>query len=101
MAPAMAERMRPPWRPPISLGVLDTEPAMQQGRRLAARMSATIEWLARDECHALEEAGLAAELGRGAARSLGSLLAHASSRDPRPPHRLGARRASAGLSPAP
>jgi hypothetical protein len=37
---------------------------MQQGRRLAARMSATIEWLARDECHALVEAGLAAELGR-------------------------------------
>ena len=37
---------------------------MQQGRTLTARMSATIEWLARDECRALDEAGLAAELGR-------------------------------------
>jgi adenylate cyclase len=71
----MAERMEPLSMPPISLGVLDTEPAMQQGRRLAARMSATIEWLARDECHALDEAGLAAELGRRL-RSAGLPLDH-------------------------
>ena len=43
--------------------VLDTDPAMQQGLTLSAAISATIEWLAGDECHALDGAGLAAELG--------------------------------------
>lgn len=37
---------------------------MRQSRALAAQMSATIEWLAGDECHVLDEAGLAAELGQ-------------------------------------
>jgi adenylate cyclase len=48
---------------------------MQRGRTLTARMSATIEWLARDECHALDEAGLAVELGRRL-RSAGLPLDH-------------------------
>jgi adenylate cyclase len=42
--------------------VLDTN--SQQGETLTALTSATIEWLAGDECHALDEAGLAAELGQ-------------------------------------
>src|SRR5262249_30877703 len=37
--------------------------AMQHGQALTAVMSATIEWLAGDDCHALDEAGLAARLG--------------------------------------
>ena len=44
--------------------MLDADPEMQQGRTLPAAISATIEWLAGDECHALDEAALAAELGR-------------------------------------
>src|SRR5258708_29929068 len=44
--------------------VLDTDPAMRQGPTLTAGISARIEWLAGDECHALDEAALAAELGR-------------------------------------
>src|SRR5258708_26895328 len=43
--------------------VLDTDPAMRQGGTLTAAISATIEWLAGDECHALDGAALAAELG--------------------------------------
>src|SRR5260370_27081984 len=45
------------------LWVLDADPAMQQGPTLTAAISATIEWLAGDECHALDDAALAAELG--------------------------------------
>lgn len=55
--------------------VLDTDPAMQQGRTLTAAISATIEWLAGEECHALDEAALAAELGRRL-RSAGLPLDH-------------------------
>ena len=55
--------------------VLDTDPAMQQGLTLTAAISATIEWLAGDECHALDEAALAAELGRRL-RSAGLPLDH-------------------------
>jgi adenylate cyclase len=55
--------------------VLDTDPAMQQGLTLTAAISATIEWLAGDECHALDGAGLAAELGRRL-RSAGLPLDH-------------------------
>src|ERR1700722_8347747 len=55
--------------------VLDTDPAMQQGQTLTAAISATIEWLAGDECHALDGAGLAAELGRRL-RSAGLPLDH-------------------------
>ncbi|HTE36284.1 MAG TPA: adenylate/guanylate cyclase domain-containing protein [Reyranella sp.] len=40
------------------------DPEMQQGWTLTAAISATIEWLAGDECHALDEGALAAELGR-------------------------------------
>jgi len=57
------------------LWVLDTDPAMQQGLTLTAAISATIEWLAADECHALDEAALAAELGRRL-RSAGLPLDH-------------------------
>ena len=46
------------------LCMLDADPSMQQGRTLTAAVSATIEWLAGDACHALDEAALAAELGR-------------------------------------
>src|SRR6266850_5571738 len=55
--------------------VLDTDPAMQQGRTLTAAISATIEWLAGEECHALDEAALATELGRRL-RSAGLPLDH-------------------------
>jgi adenylate cyclase len=55
--------------------VLDTDPAMQQGLTLTAAISATIEWLAGDACHALDEAALAAELGRRL-RSAGLPLDH-------------------------
>jgi adenylate cyclase len=55
--------------------VLDTDPAMQQGRTLTAAISATIEWLAGDACHTLDEAALAAELGRRL-RSAGLPLDH-------------------------
>ena len=48
---------------------------MQQGLTLTAAISATIEWLAGDECHALDEAALAAELGRRL-RSAGLPLDH-------------------------
>ena len=48
---------------------------MQQGLTLAAAISATIEWLAGDECHALDGAALAAELGRRL-RSAGLPLDH-------------------------
>ena len=75
MAPAMAERMQPMPSPPICLGMLDTDPAMQQGPTLTAAISATIEWLAGDDCHALDEAALAAELGRRL-RSAGLPLDH-------------------------
>ena len=55
------------------LDVLDTHPLMP----LEAAMSATIEWLAGDECHALDGAGLAAGLGRRL-RSAGLPLDHLS-----------------------
>src|ERR1700755_551651 len=55
--------------------MLDTEPAMQQGRTLTAAISATIEWLAGDQCHALDETALATELGRRL-RSAGLPLDH-------------------------
>src|SRR5215470_5325150 len=49
--------------------------AMQHGQALTAVMSATIEWLAGDDCHALDEAGLAAGLGHRL-RSAGLPLDH-------------------------
>src|SRR6201995_5924113 len=55
--------------------MLDTDPAMQEGQMLTPAISATIEWLAGDECHALDEAALAAELGRRL-RSAGLPLDH-------------------------
>jgi adenylate cyclase len=48
---------------------------MQQGRTRTPAISATIEWLAGDECHALDEGALAAELGRRL-RSAGLPLDH-------------------------
>jgi adenylate cyclase len=55
--------------------MLDADPATQQGLTLTAAISATIEWLAGDECHALDEAALAAGLGRRL-RSAGLPLDH-------------------------
>jgi len=48
---------------------------MQQGLTLTAAMSATIDWLAGDECHALDEAALASGLGQRL-RSAGLPLDH-------------------------
>src|SRR5260370_42322123 len=62
-------------KPTHMLCLLDTDPAMQQGRTLTAAISATIEWLAGDECHALDEAPLAATLRRPS-RSARLPLAH-------------------------
>src|SRR3984893_4251338 len=57
------------------LCMLDTDPAMRQGGTLTAAISATIEWLAGDECHALDAAAMAAALGRRL-RSAGLPLDH-------------------------
>jgi hypothetical protein len=61
--------------PTHMLWMLDADPAMQQRQTLTPAISATIEWLAGDECHALDEAALADGLGRRL-RSAGLPLDH-------------------------